>query len=353
MEEKYDLLFEVERRFKELKKIIPSRFFQISLYTTKTYYANSDGTEIFSIVPRFLFTYSLVAISGKKSEQRYFFVGKSGGWESLKGIRIEEKIVNEGKKLIEILKKGRKIKKQKMDVILSPELVGIAMHECCGHPSEADRILGREGAQAGESYLSLEWLGKEIGSRVVNVIEDPRVKGSFGYYKYDDEGVKAKKRILIKNGRINEFLHNRETAGKFGIKSNAAARASDYDREPIVRMSTTFIQPGNYTFDELIRGVKKGVYIKSFTEWNIDDKRWNQRYVGCESYLIENGKMKGIVRRPVLEITTRGFFSSIDASGKDLDFVAGTCGKGDPMQPLPVWMGGPHIRLRNVLIGCV
>ncbi|MBI5872102.1 TldD/PmbA family protein [archaeon] len=349
--DKMNILFDIEKNLKDFKSKVPSRFFQLNTDANETFYTNSEGTEISSRIPRTMLHYSLVASEGNQSEQRYFQFGESGGWEVLKKWKMEEKIREEAKILLNIIRKSKPIVPEAMDVILSPELVGIAMHESCGHPYEADRILGREGAQAGESFITKEWLGTRIGSDTVTVVDDPLVPNNFGYYEYDDEGVKARRRILIKNGIINEFLHNRETAIKMNTESNAAARASAYSREPLVRMSNTFMLPGNYSFDELIEGIQKGVYIKSFTEWNIDDKRWNQKYVGCESYLIENGELKGPVRRPILEITTKAFFSAVDACGKEVDYVSGTCGKGDPMSPIPVWMGGPHIRLRNVVVG--
>jgi TldD protein len=137
-----------------------------------------------------------------------------------------------------------------------------------------------------------------------------------GFYLYDDEGVKARPRELIKNGIINEFLHNRATAETLGTKSNASARALDYEYEPIVRMSNTYMKPGEYEFEELFEGIKLGIYMKSFNEWNIDDIRYNQKYVGREAYIIENGKIGKPVRRPVLELTTPKFYQSIDAVGK-------------------------------------
>ncbi|RLG97909.1 TldD/PmbA family protein, partial [Candidatus Bathyarchaeota archaeon] len=157
--------------------------------------------------------------------------------------------------------------------------------------------------------------------------------------------------VLIKEGVINEFLHNRETASVFGVESNGASRASAYNREPIVRMANTFLEPGDYTFEELIEDVKEGVYIKNFMEWNIDDRRLNQRYVGLEAYRIEGGEVKGLVRNPVLEVTTTGLWSAVDAVGRDLQFQAAYCGKSDPMQGIPVWTGGPHTRLRGIRLG--
>jgi len=185
----------------------------------------------------------------------------------------------------------------------------------------------------------------------VNVVEDPTVPRSFGYYQFDDEGVRARRRYLIKEGRIEEFLHNRETAGVFGVGSNASSRSVAFDREPIVRMSSTFVEAGDYQLEELIEDVKKGLYIKNFMEWNIDDRRYNQRYVGLEAYRIENGKIKGLVRNPTLEITTEGLWSAVDAVGREVEFFSGYCGKGDPMQGIPVWMGGPPMRLRQVRMG--
>jgi len=135
-----------------------------------------------------------------------------------------------------------------------------------------------------------------------------------------------------------------------GIKSNGGARANGYDKEPLVRMSNTFVLPGNYNEDEIFEGVKKGVYFKNFMEWNIDDKRWQQKYVGNEAYLIENGRITKPVKAPILEITTPGLWGSVDAVGKNMEYSAGTCGKGEPMQGIPAWMGGPMMRLRGIHI---
>ncbi|MHA1212828.1 MAG: metallopeptidase TldD-related protein, partial [Candidatus Heimdallarchaeota archaeon] len=140
-------------------------------------------------------------------------------------------------------------------------------HENTGHPSEGDRILGREGAQAGESFyidlLEKQKLGEiKIGTEAVTLIDDPTMPGSAGYYLYDDECVKAGPRYLIKEGMINDLLLNREFAYRFETKSNAAARAIGYNREPLVRMANTYFAPGEYNIDELIEGVKKGIYMK-------------------------------------------------------------------------------------------
>jgi len=162
--------------------------------------------------------------------------------------------------------------------------------------------------------------------------------------------VKARRRYLYKEGRVTEFLQNRETAAAMHTRSNGAARAVNYNVEAIVRMANTFVEPKDHSVEELLEDVKFGVYMKSFMEWNIDDKRYNAKYAGREAYLVENGEVKHPVRNTIIELTTPAFWSAVDAVGKDLDFEAGFCGKSDPGQALDASMGGPTIRLRNVYL---
>ncbi|WP_048103858.1 TldD/PmbA family protein [Aciduliprofundum sp. MAR08-339] len=341
-EEKIDYLLDVDKVLKAEMKIQ-----MLHDKVIEKIYMSSEGSFIKARIPRVEYFYMMGVMESGNFEQAYRQYGMSGGYEIFDRWNMLDILPEEERSLREIAN-AKKSPEGTFDLIVGPEVAGIIAHESCGHPSEADRILGREAAQAGESFIKPEKVGKRIGSEVVNVVDDPTVPNSFGYYKYDDEGVPARRRYLYKNGKINEFLHNRESAGKLGVHSNGAARSSWWDREPIVRMSTTFFEPGDYRKEEIFEDVKEGIYMKSFTEWNIDDVRYNQKYVGREAYLIKNGEIVAPLRRPVLEITTPGFYSRVDAVANDLEFYAGTCGKGDPMQGVDVWMGGPHLRLRNV-----
>jgi TldD protein len=332
----------------KISDFCPFRFFALLESNEEKRYVNSDGAQIHTKIPRLhLFSLITVGAEGLGFEQFNEEFGGVGGTELLKDWDFEDVMEKRAKQVLKTLKERKSPPKGRVDYVLGPKISGIAAHESCGHPFEADRILGREMAQAGGSFLSGGELGTRIGSDSASVIDDPTLDGSFGYYRYDDEGVKARKRYLIKNGIIDEYLQNRETSLQFGGKSNGSARASEYDREPLVRMANTYIEPGDYSFDELIEDVKLGIFMKSFMEWNIDDKRLNQKYTASEAYLIKDGELTSTVYRPVLEITTHKFYSSIDACSKDLEFTAAMCGKGEPMQEIPVFTGGPYIRLRG------
>jgi TldD protein len=347
------VLLEIEGRVADGRAGVrlPGRLFFLDAELEERYYVNSDGARVEGRLPRVGFYGSLTAAEGGATAQRFIQQGETGGLEVVKRVGLVDKVEEEARVMGKVLRTTTKPPTDTLDVVLSPELSGIAAHESVGHPQEADRVLGREGAQAGESYLKADSLGRRIGSKEANVSDDPTLVHSNGFVPVDDEGVMATKRFLIKDGIINEFLQNRTTARELGLKSNGSSRSVAFDREPIIRMSNTFVEPGDYTTEELLKEVKHGVFFKTFTEWNIDDKRLNQRYVALEAYLIERGELRELVKSPVLEITTPRLWGSVKARSKHMEFEAAVCGKGDPQQGAPVWTGGPETLLAGIRLG--
>ncbi len=338
---------------------LPSYTLILSPVVCDKYLVTSEGTEVTGHTEQ-LQTYVLLTGHGKAgSEQRFMDLTTAGGWERVKDTGLVERVADEVqrfKRVLEVAVAPKELVQQPVDMVVGPEVAGIIAHENVGHPSEGDRIMGREGAQAGESFWRDLKIGEaRVGSQQVTVCEDPTIPNTGGFYLYDDEGVRARRRFLIKEGVANEPLLNREFGARFGTGSNGAARAAGFDREPIIRMSNTFFAAGDHTFEELFEGISLGVYMRSFSEWNIDDRRYQSKYTGCEAYLIRDGALTDtLVKRPILESTSVGLLSAVDAVSKDevLDFAA-TCGKGDPMQPVPVYAGGGHVRIRGIRLGGV
>ncbi len=323
----------------------------------RKYLVTSEGTRIEGHQSYLLLHLLLTAKGQAGIEQRNVDLTQSGGWERIEEASVIQQVADEVARVKKVADKAHRVSDllgRPIDVVVGPEVAGIMAHENVGHPSEGDRIMGREGAQAGESFWRDLRLGESrVGSEVVNVSEDPTIPNTSGFYLYDDEGVRARKRRLIKNGVINEPLLNREYGTRFGLGSNGAARATSFNREPIVRMANTFFEPGDYTFEELVEDIKLGIFMTSFTEWNIDDRRYQSKYTGSEAYVIRNGNITDeMVKAPVIETTSVGMLSSIDAVSKELRFdFPGTCGKGDPMQGIPVYAGGGDLRLRGIRLG--
>jgi len=188
-------------------------------------------------------------------------------------------------------------------------------------------------------------LGQKVGSDLLNVSDDPRIEGSLGYYKYDDEGVPAEEKILIKNGVLTSHMHSRETAAIFGVKPNAGMRASSYRFVPLIRMSNTFIKPGDSSFEEMLEDTERGVYVVGNKIPSIDNRRYNWQISAQWAFLIEKGELTKLLRDVTVTGVAPEFFNSIDAVGKDFQIrPVSNCGKGDPMQGLYMGNGGPHIR---------
>jgi TldD protein len=352
-----DLKETIKLAYQELKSSLKKAtllqcFISLSWSKSHRTLVNSEGAYVNYTIPRVgeVAVFTLKRDDGL-SLQKFHQREQEGGFELFQAAKFVESIKQQAIELENVLFNGKQADEGVTNIVLSPELTGLVSHESVGHPLEADRVLGREGVQAGESYASAQSIGVQIGAHNLNISDDPTIERSNGYYLIDDEGVPAQKRRLIENGRINEFLLGLEPAAVLGLKSNGSSRCSSYDREPIPRMSNTFFEPGDRTFDELIEEAKEGVYFKSFREWNIDDRRTNQRYVALVAYKIKNGEVSEPLLMPVLEVTTFKLLSSFVGGSKDFELYSGTCGKGDPGQPLPVSMGGPHTLFKGIKVG--
>lgn len=224
-------------------------------------------------------------------------------------------------------------------VVLGPNVVGVFVHEAFGHLAEADLALSG-GVLANN-------LGKRIASDLVTFYDDGTIPGAFGSFKYDDEGVRTQKTLLIQNGVVSGLMHNLETARKFGVDPTGNARAEDFRVEPIIRMRNTFMQPKDRSFEELVEDLRFGYYFKSFRggQANID----GTFQVGIqEGYEIVDGEVGEPVRNASISGNTLETLFKIDGVGKDFDLGAGRCGKG---QTAFVCDGGPHIRVKEVSVG--
>tara|TARA_Y100000034_G_scaffold130215_1_gene188080 strand:- start:2128 stop:3546 length:1419 start_codon:yes stop_codon:yes gene_type:complete len=351
-EKKQKYLAKLHKTLSTKIKHFDSSSVNLSTTNVSKYYLNSDGTAIKSEIPKIEFYYIGTINNGKKSTQQSKYLSSTSGWEGIRKWKLDKQLVSSGNSLGKVLDNGVKSPRGKMDIVVGSEVSAIMAHESVGHPFEADRILGRESAQAGESYVNESMVGKKIASELVTIVDNPLVKGSAGYYIYDEEGVPAKERVLVKKGNINEFLHDRSTASTFGVKSNGASRSSYNLHEPIVRMGNTYVLPGKTKEHNLIKDVKKGVLMRNFMEWNIDDTRMAFKARGNEAYLIENGEVTKPILFPILEIKSTDLWKSVEGIGNKKSFAlhSGPCGKGEPMQGIPVGDGGPSLLLRGVNI---
>lgn len=226
-------------------------------------------------------------------------------------------------------------------VVLSHDAGGIFAHESFGHKSEADFMLGDE-------TMKQEWqLGKQVGSPLLSIY-DTGVDFGTGYVPYDDEGTKAKKTYLIKNGVLTGRLHSAETAAELGEALTGNARAVDCTFEPIVRMTDTVIEAGDLTFDELIAPIKHGYFIKSVSHGS---GMSTFTIAPLLSYEIKDGKLGKPVKISVITGNVFETLSLIDGVGKEMvnEPTGGSCGKMEQF-PLNVGFGSPFVRVSKMRV---
>ncbi len=243
-----------------------------------------------------------------------------------------------------------------MDVILESSQLALQIHESCGHPIELDRVLGMEASFAGTSFLTLDRLDRlQYGSGLVNIDADATVPGGLGTFGWDDEGVPAQNVPIVSGGLFVGYLTNRETAPRVGHRSMGSARASGWDRIPIIRMTNVSLRPGaSGSVEDLIADTREGIYLDTNRSWSIDDRRLNFQFGTQAGWLIRNGRRTQLVRNPTYTGITPRFWGSCDAiAGPDAWVLWGVpnCGKGEPMQTGHVSHGASPARFRSVQVG--
>src|SRR5581483_7853615 len=240
-------------------------------------------------------------------------------------------------------------------VVTDPHFNALLAHEIIGHPSEADRALKMEAAYAGRSWFLRSLVDNEIGRRVgsplLNACSDPTL-GGYGHYRYDHEGTPGGRVMHIENGVFSGFLNSRDTAAVLGVEPNGAARASEVFYVPLIRMSNTFVMPGESDPQSMIAEVERGYYICGSAIPSIAESRENFRISARRVYEIERGRLGRLYRAGSVIADSRRFFLDIDAVGNDLRLIAiPNCGKGQPMQVKRMSNGGPTLRSRARLGG--
>ena len=308
------------------------------------YFTSSEGSEILQNFTDVVIDMTAIAHDSGLTQSVNITEGGRGGMEQIIGKNQAQTSAHEiAQRAIKLLN-AKTIREEKGTVVMNPDFVSLLTHEILGHPSEADRVLGKEMAWAGGAWWKTK-LGHEIGSEHLTVFDDPTIEGSLGWYYFDDEGVATKKTTLIENGVLKNHMQNRETAIEFDSQPTGNMRATSYRFMPLIRMACTCISGGDWKPDEMIKEVKEGFLVSNMKIPSIDMKRYNWS-ISCQyAQKIENGEITDLLRDVIVMGTAPDFFNSIDACGNDFTVRPITnCGKGDPMQSMIMGNGGPSIR---------
>lgn len=252
---------------------------------------------------------------------------------------------------------AKSVEPGKYDLVLEPNHLGLTIHESVGHPLELDRILGYEANYAGTSFATLDKLKSgtfNYGSKQVNIFADKTQPGSLGAVGYDDEGVKAKRWDLIKEGIFVNVEAIRDQVHIVGQKeSHGCCYSQSWSDVQFQRMPNVSLAPGKepYSSAQMIKDVEKGIYIAGRGSYSIDQQRYNFQFGGTVFYEIKNGEIAGMLNDVAYQSNTQEFWNSCAKVCDENDYrLFGSFfdGKGQPSQVSAVSHGSSTTRFNGI-----
>jgi len=311
--------------------------------TSYILFCNSEGILAWDYRP--LVFIAGVCIMEDNGRIENFFVGRSyrKGSEFLTNALIDEmseEVVMKTSRLFE----ATKPRSGEMEVVVGAGESGILLHEAMGHAFEAD---------FNRKNLSIfsDKLGKKIAEDFVTIVDDGTIPENRGSLNFDDEGNPTEKTVLVNNGILTSYLHDRISSKYYNVPPTGNGRRQDFRNIPMPRMRTTYMESGPHKKEEIIESVKNGIYVESFSNGEVNIGQGDFTFFVKFGYLIENGKLT----QPIKDLNIIGngpqALADIQMVADDMIINNGvwTCGKNG--QGAPVSMGIPTVKIRKLTVG--
>ena len=335
-------LYRLESCIKQKDGRIVSVICALSSQTSDYLMFNSFGELKYETRPLTTVQVSAVLESGTKKIQRNssrsFRMGAEMLSESLIG-ELSDSLIND----IDAAFEARRPKGGEMPVVMAAGASGILLHEAMGHAFEAD--FNRKG----QSIFSGK-MGKRVCAEGINIVDDATIRKNRGALNFDDEGVPGQRTMMVEDGILTSYLHDRISAKYYGVAPTGNGRRETFRSSPIPRMRATYMESGNASPEDIIASVDRGIFVNEFSNGQVKIGEGDFTFYVKSGYLIENGRLA----MPVKDINVIGngpqALADITAVGNDclVDDGAWTCGKG---QSVPVSCGIPTVLVKALLVG--
>lgn len=330
---------EIRRREPRTVKVVA----MISFSVSEILMYNSLGELSGDIRPLGSVTANVVFKSGEKVESRYVSRSFRCGSEMLSDA-IRDALAGDAVRGLDAAFEARRPKGGKMPVVIAAGAGGILLHEAMGHAFEADFL--RKGQSIFEGRL-----GEKVARSGINIVDDGTLGKNRGSCALDDEGVAGQKTYMVRDGVLNSFLHDRISAGCFGVAPTGNGRRESFRYNPVPRMRTTYMESGpDGSAEDLVASIKKGIYVDQFANGQVKIGEGDFTFYVKSGYTIENGRLA----MPVKDINIIGngpeALADIRAVAGDLKIDDGTwtCGKE---QSVPVGCGIPTVLVGSLTVG--
>ena len=357
--EKLDLLFKIDKILRADPRIAVAES-SMNFMREKQILATSEGSLIEQTLLRSGGGYSATAVKDGDVQKRSFPMSFGGqylgmGYEIIRSLDLLENAEKTREEAVALLS-ARPCAPGKKDIIIDGTQLALQIHESVGHPSELDRVMGLEENYAGRSFLTTEKYRKfRYGSEIVNLVADSTMPTGLSTFGFDDDGIRAQRWHIVKDGIFTGYHTNREFAHVIGDeRSKGANRADGWSSLPMIRITNLSLMPGDWRLEDLIKDTEDGLFFCTNKSWSIDQLRYNFQFAAEIGWEIKKGKLGNMVKNCTYQGITPEFWSSCDAIC-NIDYWRPwgvvNCGKGQPGQTAEMSHGAAPARFRNVTVG--
>lgn len=342
LEEKAELL----RRADKAARAYSDEINQVSVryqdYVQKVWIANSEGTYVHDTRVRTRLAVGAIAANEKTKQTGFNGPGGQYGFEFYsEKINVEE-IARESARIAVAMLHADECPSGKMPVVIDNEFGGVIFHEACGHSLEATSVAKGASVFSGKK-------GELIANPLVTAIDDGTIPNAWGSATYDDEGNLQKKRVLIKDGVLTSYMIDKLNAIRMNDEPTHSGRRESYRYAPTSRMTNTYIDNGESTFDEIIAATKFGLYAKKMGGGSVNPVTGDFNFSVSEGYMIRDGKIAEAVKGATLVGTGSEALLRVDMVGNNLATAQGMC--GSLSGSIPTDVGQPTIRVSEITVG--
>jgi len=342
IEEKVELLRRADKAARAYSDEISQVSSRYQDYVQKVWIANSEGTYVQDT--RVRTRISIAAIASNEDSKQTGFYGPGGhyGFEFYSEQINVEDVAKEASRIAVAMLHADECPSGKMPVVIDNEFGGVIFHEACGHSLEATSVAKGASVFSGKK-------GELIANPLVTAIDDGTIPNAWGSATYDDEGNLQKRRVLIKDGILTSYMIDKLNAIRMNDEPTHSGRRESYRYAPTSRMTNTYIDNGESTFDEIIEDTKFGLYAKKMGGGSVDPSTGDFNFSVAEGYMIRDGKIAEAVKGATLVGTGSEALLKVDMVGNNLATAQGMC--GSQSGSIPTDVGQPTIRLSEITVG--
>ena len=338
LKEKIKILNTVDQYIRSKSNLVKQVTASISTEKKSIEIIKTGGMTLSDNQPLTSFRISLLMKKGSKNTQGSYATGGRMTIDSYINENNWKQVCDEAFRQAEMNLDAKKAPAGEMDVVLNNGWSGVLLHEALGHTLEGDFLYKK-------TSVFHDQIGNKIGNENITVVDEGNISGRRGSLNMDDEGEKTQRNVLIENGKLVKFMHDRLSAKLTKNTPTGNGRRENYMFAPMPRMTNTFMMNGKNTREEMIKSVKKGIYVDALGGGSVDIVSGQFNFAVNNAWLIENGKLIAPVEGATLIGSGPEVIKKIEMVGNDLtlDNGFGTCGKSG--QLVPVGLGIPSCKV--------